>query len=689
MTSVQQYQANFTIGEIDPLLRGRIDLEQYYASVATADNVIFEPQGGVSRRPGLKFVYDATADGASNGIYLIPFEFSTSQHFMILATVITAASTIRFQFFSGNQRIENLNGGSQDYVDFNVGTLYSASTIDISKLYFTQSADTLICTHENFAPFKILRGANNQTWTASTLGIVMPSVVYTAQLTTPAATITPDAVSGSVTITASASVFSTANVNQYINITNDFGRAKIIEFISATVVKVTTEIPFYEKDVAIAANNWELESGYENAWSNSRGWPRTCTFHEGRLYFGGSALKPDTLFGSKVGDFFNFKVAEGLDDDAIVATLSTDSLNAITALRSGRDLQIFTTSAEFFIPQSDLSPITPSNIVVKSATRRGHKFGIRPQAAEGGTLFIQRHGKALREMLFSDVELSYVSNNISLLSSHMIVDPQKMALRTATDTTDGDLLLIVNGLDSTGYRAASTGFTGTITAFMLNRPQQIVAPSTFTTDGDFIDVAVDLDTIYTVVKRTIGGAVKYYLEIFDDDRTTDCGIQYYNNPVAPDQARPGGTSAGYLAHLNGKTVKIIRDDIVDTDRTVSDGIVALGGTVTTYVEVGLNYTVTLKTNPFEPRLPGGSAQSNKRRIMEVTPILYKSQNITINSRSISLDTLPLSGTGAVSTFTGPKKTQGFLGYDRDAQITISQDKPVFFTVLALDYKVAL
>jgi len=689
MTSIKQYQANFTVGEIDPLLRGRIDLEQYYASVATADNVIFEPQGGVARRPGLKFVFDATADNPSNSCVLMPFEFSTTQRFMILASAYNTSSTIRFRFFAGGQLIENLNGGTNDYLDYSVGTLYAVSAFDLSKIYFTQSADTLVCTHENFAPFKLLRGANNQTWTASTISLTQPKIAYTVSSSAPSATITPDAVDGAVTITASSSVFTSSHVDQYIQVLNDFGRARIITFVSGTVVKAQTEIPFYEKDVAIASGDWNLQTGHVDAWSNSVGWPRTCTFHESRLYFGGSANKPNTLFGSKIGDFFNFKIAEGLDDDAIIATLNTDSVNAITALRSGRDLQIFTSAAEFFVPQADLSPITPSNIVVKSATRRGHKYGVRPQAAEGGTLFIQRSGKALREMLFSDVELSYVANNVSLLSSHMLVDPQRMALRPSTDTTDGDLLLIVNGQDSTGYRAASTGFTGTITAYMINRPQRIVAPSTFTTDGDFIDVAVDLDTIYTVVKRTIGGAAKYYVEIFDDDRTTDSAIQYYANPVSPDQAVPSNTTAGGLSHLNGKTVNVIRDDIVDANQTVSSGNATLGGVPTTYAEVGLNYTVTLKTNPFEPRVPGGPNQSSKRRILEVTPILYKSQNITINDRSVSLDTFPLSGLGKVPTFTGPKKTQGFLGYSLNGQITISQDQPVFFTLLSLDYKVSV
>mgnify|MGYP001307120816 CR=1 FL=1 len=107
-----------------------------------------------------------------------------------------------------------------------------------------------------------------------------------------------------------------------------------------------------------------------------------------------------------------------------------------------------------------------------------------------------------------------VANNISLLASHLLVDPQKMALRSATDTTEGDLFLIVNGEDTLGYRAASLQHAGQIAAFMLNKGQNIVAPSHLVTDGVFKDIAVDIDDIYTIVKRTIGGATKFYLEIY-------------------------------------------------------------------------------------------------------------------------------------------------------------------------------
>lgn len=689
MSRIQQYQSSFTVGELDPLLRGRIDLQQYYSSVDVANNVLFEPQGGFSRRPGLKFLLDITNDNPSNGSAMIPFEFSTTQNFMIVASAVNNQTTIRFRFFAAGALLTNINGSGNDYLDYTVGTLYDVSTYDLNKLYFTQSADTLILTHENFAPFKLVRGANNTTWSASALSLTIPKVADSLTTTNPSGTITPDAVDGTVTITASASVFSSGNVDQFINVTNGFGRARIVKFNSATEVEVIVEIPFFEASAAIPNGDWELETGYVDAWSNTRGWPRTCTFHESRLYFGGSASDPNTLFGSKVNDFFNFKAAEALDDDAILVTLSTDSANAINGIRSGRDLQIFTSGAEFFVPQADLDPITPSNITIKSATRRGSKVGLRPQSAEGGTLFIQRQGKALREMLFSDVELSYVANNVSLLSSHMIVDPKRMALRAATDTTEGDLLLIVNGTNTTGYRASSTGFGGTITAFMLNRPQQIVAPSSFTTDGDFFDVGVDLDDIYVITKRTVNSSTKYYVELFDEDRTTDAAIQYYNSPASPDQALPGSATAGSLSHLEGKTVKVIRDDIVDTDQTVSSGQVTLGGTPTSYAEVGLDYTVTVKTQPFEPRLSSGAVQSQRRRILEVSPVLFRSQNITINGREVPLQSLPLSGAGGVTNFSGVKKTQGFLGYDRDAQITISQSKPLFFTVLSLDYKVSV
>lgn len=674
MARVTQYQSNFTVGEIDPLLFGRIDIQQYASALEKAQNVVVLPQGGFERRPGLRFMLDISSHlGGSfttlDGIRLIPFEFSTTQSYMLVFVKNTTSNTRMFVFANG-QQITNINGSGNDFLVCALGD------IDLDRMYFTQSADTLILVHEDMSPKSIVRGGSNSTWTFSTASLTSPKHAFTLSSSNPSATITPDAVDGTVNITASSGVFSSGNVDQYINVLNGFGRARIVEFTSSTVIKVVTEFPFFEADVAIASGAWELETGYEDVFSSARGFPRTCTFHEGRLFFGGSKSLPNALFGSKIGDFFNFKTHEALDDDALFVTIATDSVNAITAMRSGRDLQIFTTDAEFFVPQADLDPITPSNLVVKNATRRGSKEGIKPVSAEGGTLFIQREGKALREFLFSDVDLNYQANNISLLSSHLLKTPRSMALRVATSTDDGDLLLITNDLD------------GTMGVFSILRSQNVVAPSEFITDGKFLDVAVDITDIYVVTERTINSATKRYVEMFDDQRTTDANIQYFSGATSPDQSLPGNTTCSSLSHLEGKTVDVIRDNFVLTDKTVSSGAITIDEAPTSFVEVGLPYNVEVKTLPAEPKLPSGVVVSRKRRILEATPILDRTQNVAINGFQCVLESFPYTLGSVPTTFTGRKRIAPLLGYSDTAQITFTQTQPLFATVLGVEYKLS-
>ena len=675
MSRITQYQSSFTVGEIDPLLLGRVDLQQYPSALEKAQNVVVLPQGGFERRPGLRFMLDVSSHlGGSfttlDGIRLVPFEFSTTQSYMLVFVKNTTSNTRMFVFANG-QQITNINGSGNDFLVCALGD------IDLDRMYFTQSADTLILAHEDMSPKSIVRGGSNSSWTFSTISLTVPKHAFSTSTTSPSVTITPDAVDGTVTLTASSSVFNGSHVDQYINVLNGFGRARIVDQPSSTVVKVVTEIPFFEKDVAIASGAWELETGYEDAVSSSRGFFRTCTFHEGRLYFGGSKSLPNSLFGSKVDDFFNFKPGEAFDDDALFVTISTDSVNAITAMRSGRDLQIFTQDAEFFVPQATLDPITPSNIVIKNATRRGSKEGIKPVSAEGGTLFIQREGKALREFLFSDVDLNYNANNVSLLASHLLKSPRSMALRVATNTDDGDLLLITNDTD------------GSMAVFSILRSQNVVAPSEFITDGKFLDVAVDITDIYVATERTINGATKRYVEMFDDQRTTDANIQYFSGATSPDQSLPGNTTCSNLSHLEGKTVDVVRDNFVLLDKTVSSGAITIDEAPTTFVEVGLPYSVEVKTLPAEPRLSSGVGVSRKKRILEVTPVLDRTQNIAINGSEVPLETLPYTMGSVPNTFTGRKRISPLLGYSDTAQITFTMTQPLFATVLSVEYKLSM
>ena len=652
MSRAVTLQTNFTTGEIDPLLTSRIDINQYYNGLDKARNVLIQPQGGVVRRPGLEYIGTIpSAANPQNGSRLVPFEFSTSQSYMLLFV------NNRMYIYKNKVLVTNINATGNDYLTTTISSSY------INFMDYAQSADTLIVVHEDMQPKQITRGVSDSTWTISDISFeYIPQYAFTISTTSGPHNITPSEVDGNITITASGTTFISTDVGQYVEANDGIGRARIVNFVSSSEVDAIVEIPFFNTD-AISAGSWFIERGYEDTWSASKGWPRTVTFHQGRLYFGGSKSRPNTIFASRVARFFDFNPGETLDDDAIIATLATDSVNAITGLFAGRDLQIFTKGGEFFISQASLDPITPNNIVVSTATRRGAKEGIKPVGAESGTLFIQRAGKALREFLFSDVELSYISNNISLLSSHLLKSPSDMALRKSTSTDDGDLLLIVNGQD------------GSLATYSILRGQNVIAPSLSTVDGTFEKVAVDVDTIYFVVKRTVNASTVYYIEAFNDDNTTD------SNVLLIGASLPSTTTVTGLNHLEGKTVKVIADDVMQTEKVVASGQIIIDSVPTAYIEIGLDYTPEVKTLPVELKLSSGNIIAQRKRIIEATANMYLTQNLTLNGN----DFLFTAG----EFYTGLKRRKPMLGYDKKGQMTFSQSEPLFFTLLGIEFKVSV
>ena len=655
-------QTNFTTGELDPLLRARIDLKSYENALETAQNVFCQPQGGITRRSGTRYINtlpNAGSDSAANGVRLVAFEFSTSDSYMLCFT------HNRMYVYKNGALITNINGTGNPYLSTSGVSLTSAR---LNEMCWTQSADTLIIVHEDINPVKIVRGASDSTWTASAITFdSVPQYAFTLSYSNPAATLTPSAISGKIKLTASASVFTAGSVGQYINATPQ-GRAKIVQYLSGTEVNVVTEFPFFDT-TAIASGNWDIESGYEDVWSSTKGWPRTVTFHQGRLYFGGSKSRPSTIWGSVVGLFFEFESSEGLDDDALEATLDTNTFNAITDIISGRDLTIFTTGGEFYVPQSGLEPITPVSFFVQSSSRNGSKPGIRVQQLEGGVIFVQRQGKSLSEIAYSDTQLTYVTSKISLLSGHLLKTPKRMALRRAVDTDENDLLLIVNGDD------------GTLASYSLMRSQNVIAPSELVTaQGSFIDVGVDLTTIYTVVKRTISGTDQYYVEKVEHGLLTD-------------SAKTGGVASSVsMSHLVGKEVNILLDGIVQANQTVpAGGTVTFPRASTTSYEVGLPITIQATTMPIDLKVQSGTRLGFKKRIVEVNALVLETQNMVVNGIEVpfrSFDT-PLTLDADVPDYTGTKVLHGILGYSNEAKITITQSAPLKFTLLGMEYKVAV
>ena len=658
MSRQVQIQTNFSVGELDPLLRGRQDLKQYYNSLQTATNVFIQPQGGIKRRDGLKYIAELpSAANPQNGVKLVPFEYSADDSYML------AMVHQRVYIFKNKVLITDINGSGNDY--FAVSALTSSV---LGSLNYAQFGDTIIFTHNDLQPVRIVRGGTDATWVAAYITFTAPPQhAFTLSVSNPAAGITPSQTTGNITLTASSGVFSSGNVGQYININSNYGRMRIVEFVSSTQVKAHVTINLFDT-AQVASGNWELEAGYEAAWSSTKGWPTSCTFHESRLYIGGSKSLPTHIWASRVGDYFNFELGEGLDDEALNAELTTDSLNSIQQIFSGRDLQIFTTGGEFYIPQAISDPITPGNFMVKIGTRNGIKPGVPVAGLDSGTLFIQRSGKSLNEMIFTDAEQAYTTSNISVMSSHLLNSPIDIAMRRATSTEESDRLFMVNGGD------------GSLGVFSILRSQNVVAPSKFTTSGTFKAVGVDVDDTYVIVNRTINGASKYFVEHFDASLHTDSAVFV-----------SAASATGTAAHLPSTLVDILNDGNIEAQQTLNgSGVATFTRSSATNYEMGLPFSITVKTMPVEPALKSGGIKGFKKRILQVNAEVYQSKAMTVNNqlvpfRQFGEDILD----SPVTAFTGLKQIGPLLGFDYEGSITISQSVLLALNILSLDYKVSL
>jgi len=159
MSRVVRIQTNFSSGEIDPLLRSRVDLAQYYNALQTATNVVVQPQGGVRRRDGLKYIAELpAAANPQSGVRLIPFEFSVDDSYMF------ALVNQRIYVFRDGALVTNINGSGNDYL-----AVSAVTSAMLSKIRHAQSADTMILVHEDLTPLKIVRGATNSDWTVSAI----------------------------------------------------------------------------------------------------------------------------------------------------------------------------------------------------------------------------------------------------------------------------------------------------------------------------------------------------------------------------------------------------------------------------------------------------------------------------------------------------------------------------------------
>lgn len=643
---IKTVQVGFTAGELDPVLLGRIDKELYYKGAARLRNVVVNPQGHVTRRPGLEYIDSTTGNAASQSI---EFEFNNIQKYLI---VFTAGE---FKVYKDDVLQATVTSSP----------ISSLTADQVQEMKFVQSADTLLLFHKDVQTIKITR-TSHTSWTAASVTYDnIPWFAFSGvSVSEPAQTLTLSNTTGrDVTATAGGgSVFSSGSVGQYI-----YGKAggilRITGYTSATVVTGQIEVDFPSVG-PIAAGQWEYETGYEAVWSGSKGWPSCGTFHQNRLWVANSGERPQTLWGSQVSNFFDFNVDQGNDDDAIDVTIDDNRVNAIRNIVSGRNLQIFTTGGEFYIPTEVGNPITPAKVLITKSTAHGSS-NVLPVPVGGATVFIENAGKVVREFIYNELEQNYGAKNISILSSHLISSPVSSAVRQSTSDSPADYFYVVNS-------------DGTMAVLNIARDQELLAWSLWTTNGTFEEVTVLGQDVYVTVKRTINSSTVRYIEKFNSDHFLDASLIKTSGSAT--------TSWSGLSHLDGETVNVRGDDYILEDAAVASGALTSSLDVSE-LEAGLEYLAQVKTLPIEAVLDNSQLAGDWKRLVWVNARLNNSRNIVVkynNKRYVPAFTYFGSNVldQPVALFTGWKKVH-LAGVERDVDVEITQDDPLEFEVLAL------
>ena len=316
---------------------------------------------------------------------------------------------------------------------------------------------------------------------------------------------------------------------------------------------------------------------------------------------------------SKSASFFDFDIDDGDDDEAIFVTISSRKLNDIVDVFPGRNLQVFTSGAEFAVTSK---PVTPSSAQVAPQTSHG-ALNVETQDVDGSTIFVDRNGKSIRDFVFSFNEDAYVTQDLSVLASHLITQPIDMALLSGTQSDDANWVFFVNA-DGNG------------TILNTLRAQDITGFTRWEARGSIEGVCVVDEDLYLIRRRTINSVTVKFVERWNFDHKMDASIK-----IAPTASQTVLTGLDYL---EGETVQIVADGVVLQERAVSGGSITLESSETGYtsVEVGLNFNVELKPMPLNTNVGSGQNQMRLKRVVRINARVYESSGVYVNGNAVPI-----------------------------------------------------
>ena len=428
-------------------------------------------------------------------------------------------------------------------------------------------------------------------------------------------------------------------------------------------------------DSTDATTEWALE-----AWGEYSGYPRAVTFHEQRLWFGGTELEPNTFWASATDDFLNFRRG-AYDADALSFTLGADEGSSIESMLSHEHLVIFTQTEEWTATTSEQTAITPSNIFVRRKSRTGSDSK-RPFIALNNILHVQRGGRNVGQFTYGAGLGDGVSQNLTRLSEHITKSGIK---QTAFQQQPDPIIWIVLN-------------NGNLISVTYNPQESVIAWARHPTDGLVESVGViygdqnSADEVWLTVKREELRNV----ERIDPDAITKIDDDELDNFVYLDSSRlvtsavPQKTFSGFL-HLEGRTVNALADGEVIKDLIVSDSRITLDTNASTVV-VGLPYEPTLQPSKVEIPMEDGTAQGRTWVCKNISFNLWKTRGLRYADSPDAIASKwfdysfrsPDTALGEPEPlFTGTIRVNNLGAHGDNVNITVKQELPLPCNILGM------
>lgn len=512
----------------------------------------------------------------------------------------------------------------------------------------------------------------NESWNKN---IGLASGAWTLRLS-PQTTLDPNIkapIGAQVTLVAGAAAFRSADVGKYIYIYG--GIVELTTFDTTTQMRGTILSEMGDtadaNPSAAPAGAWTLETA---SWSASNGWPRTGEFFQGRLVQASTTAQPTTWWESRSDDYDNYAVGVTAED-AVEYTMASRQINQIQWLtESDKALFLGTAGSEHRASGSgnDNALIGGDQIPLVDRVATNGCFGIQPIVFRKTIIYIDRSGRKVLALGFDIYADSDADRELSVGSEHITESGVRLGPLAFQIRPDPRLYFVRED--------------GTLVAMTYYPEQKVNAFSRRTTDGTFESVAVipntagGADQVWVIAKRTINGATKRYVELFEPDHEglTTRNWMSLQTDCAKVLTGITGTSVTGLTHLEAKSVQVIKNGSYIGDYTVASGAITLTEALVAsdVVEVGLRYDSDF--NSMRPSIEGQVIDGVPRSWDTLWVRLHQSVGGKGNGESFQYEASPLD---TKVTFTGDVKVH-VQGWDTNGRIRIQQDQPYPLTVLA-------